>query len=140
MSLKDKNKFQLLRGGVPGNYNGCVDSVETTVAGLAVASGDFVEFTAAGYAKVATASKKPYYCVIEGNAQEDSFAGNFTNRIAVVRGNYRVQTTVFDPAGIVPGASLTIVNGKLANAVGEAVVVGMAISVGADNTLVADMF
>ena len=141
MNLVDKNKFQLLRGGVPGNYEGCFDTVvETTVE---VSEGMFVEHDVASnkYKLVAAKTAKPCYMVIEGNAKDASWAGNFTERAAVIRGNFQVQTTQFVVTGLAKGDSVTVIDGKLAKSLAPGDEVGYVLDLDAvEGTIVVDIF
>lgn len=118
MALIDKNEFQVLRGGVPGNYEGCHDSVLEMDTGVVAASGDFVAFNA-GTGKHALLTlgtgQRAFYMVIEGNSGNDSYAGDFTDRVAGIKGTYKVQLNL---GAYVPtlGDAVTITAGKFADA------------------------
>ena len=118
MALIDKNDFQVLRGGVPGNYEGCHDSVLEMNTGVTAASGDFVTFDA-GTGKydlltlAGTGADRAAYMVIEGNSGNDSYAGDFTDRVAGIKGTFKVQLNM---GAFVPtiGDAVTVIAGKFA--------------------------
>lgn len=119
MSLIEKNDFQVLRGGVPGNYEGCHDAALEINDGVVVASGNIVGLDAATgkYDLVTLADgavvNKAMYMVIEGNSGNDSFSGVFTGKVAGLRGTFRVQTKQFNATGMAVGELVSVVAGKL---------------------------
>ncbi len=97
MSLIERNDFQILRGGVPGNYEGCHDAVLDIDPAITdgVMSGECVMWGANGYVKASmTAAKVPFYMVIEGNSEADSYAGAFVNKATGIRGTFRAQVKI----------------------------------------------
>lgn len=120
MSLIAKNDFQILRGGVPGNYEGCHDAVLELNTGVEVSSGQFVAMDS-GTGKydllTLTAANRAFYLVIEGNAGTDSYAGEFTDRAAGIKGTYKVQVKLdYVPA---LGDAVTVIAGVFAPATTE---------------------
>ena len=119
MSLIEKNDFQVFRGGVPGNYEGCHDAAMEINNGVIVASGNIVTLDAGtGKYNLATLADgaivlKALYMVIEGNSANDSYAGEFTGKVAGLRGTFRVQTKQFNATAMAIGALVSVVAGKL---------------------------
>jgi len=119
MALIDKNDFQILRGGVPGNYEGCHDATLDIKAGVVAASGELFAFDAVSgkYDKLTLAAGavagRKFYAIIEGNAGTDSFAGEFTEKAAGLAGTFRMQTKKVNPVGMALGAAVTVVAGLL---------------------------
>lgn len=119
MALIEKNDFQILRGGVPGNYEGCHDAALDIADAEVVESGHVLELDGATgkYTKATLANGtvvlKSLYTVIEGNSGNDSFAGEFTEKAAGLKGAFRVQTKKFNATGMVAGATVSVVAGLL---------------------------
>ena len=99
MSLIEKNEFQIIRGGVPGNYQGCVDLVFESAA-TDLEPGYIVELDTSNgkYKKAATISTAhtapltiQYYMVL--NAHDD-YDTEFTGKYVGLRGSFRVKMPV----------------------------------------------
>lgn len=146
MALIDKNDFQILRGGVPGNYEGCHDAALDIKDAEIVASGEILELDGATgkYTKATLADGAAVlvalYTVIEGNSGNDSYSGEFSEKAAGLKGGFRMQTSKFDATGMVAGASVTVEAGQLkVNAAKPAV--GQVVSYDAvSGLIVVDMF
>ena len=120
MSLIEKNKFQILRGGVPGNYQGCVDCTFTsTSSGLL--PGMFVEYQASSDNYVVVPSledlgtqprgKIMWMCISDPADPDVKFTGVYVG----LRGSFRakIPTTGLTGTGFANGALLTVHEGKL---------------------------
>lgn len=124
-SLIEKNDFQILRGGVPGNYEGCHGQTLEINDGVVVESGHLLSFDGGtgkynlasladgGAGADLTRAVVPVYVVIEGNSGNDSFSGEFTEKAAGLKGAYVMQTKKFNAAGMVVGAKVSVVAGLL---------------------------
>jgi len=118
MSLIDKNtNFQLTRGGIPGNYEGCHDEVLELKDTVEVVTGEMVSFDSVSEKFIKTIMvdagfKMPFYTIIEGNALADSYSGAYVGKAAAVRGTYQVSTKNFDPTDVAVGGYMTIIDGK----------------------------
>ncbi len=112
MSLIEKNKFQVLKGGVPGNYEGCHDANLVIASGVTAVNGNIVAFDGSEYDLLTlTADEvRAFYMIIEGT---DSYSGEFTGKAVVLRGNYRVQTQKFVSTSMAVGALVSVVAGEL---------------------------
>lgn len=122
MALIDKNDFQILRGGVPGNYEGCHDDAleikdaETVESGhvleLDGVTGKYTKATLTGTADTERASVA-LYTVIEGNSGNDSFSGEFADKAVGLKGSFKMQTSKFNASGMAAGEKVTAKAGLL---------------------------
>ena len=118
MSLIEKNDFQILRGGVPGNYEGCHDDALELNDGVTAVRGEFVSLDSGTgkYDKTTLADGaaplQAFYIVLEGNSGNDDFSGEFTGRVAGLKGRYKVQTKKFDATGMALGAVVSVEGGE----------------------------
>ena len=99
MSLIEKNDFQILRGGVPGNYQGCVDLVFESaevdiepghILELDVATGKYKKAVVITTGQDAPLTKQ-YYMAL--NAHDD-YDIEFTGKYVGLRGSFRVKIPV----------------------------------------------
>ena len=120
MSLIEKNEFQILRGGVPGNYQGCVDCTFTSTS-PGLLPGMIVEYQASTDNHAAVSSledlgaqprgKIMWMCISDPADPDVKFTGAYVG----LRGSFRakIPAAAIDFTGIVKGAQLSVAGGKL---------------------------
>ena len=114
-------KFDVVRGWPNGSaYDKTFDLVQDGSGDpLKIKEGSFVTVNAAGAAIPATvgitADEFLLYMVIEGNDPDDSFSGDYLDKVVAIRGAFEVllSTTHFVAGAYAPGTQVSILAGQV---------------------------
>ena len=105
--MANRPKFDVLRGWPKG---GAVEGIFVP-ASVALYEGDLVEILSTGKvekAVLAASDDKLVWCVIEGNAEDDSYSGHYLNKVVAITGDYEVITTKFVAGAYAPGLAVSV--------------------------------
>jgi len=120
-------KFDVIRGWAGGTFGGSAHDrtfdkvVDGAGAPTELKRGTFVTLHSSGGATVvtnATGDKKDnvaVWCIVEGNDPDDSYSGDFVDKVVAIRGSYEVllSETMFTAGSYAPNDGVYFLAGKV---------------------------